>query len=169
MSARIQSQNPLSVFTLATRWHFISQLESPSVRCWLWSVWQSVWVVRLFFPQDSLTNKPSPGGINASHRRRGTVFPGRRLCLAWCVIISFWSPSQKHFPPCCHLYTSLSLSKWVLKSRVKMTCHMKSEWVRDLRSHGQNDSRGQGHWWWGTSVTECFSGDVFLPRQSLLA
>lgn len=61
VSATIQSQDPLSVLVLAIRWHFISHLESSHVSCWLWSVWQSVWVASLFFPRDSLTNKALPG------------------------------------------------------------------------------------------------------------
>lgn len=161
MSARIQSQNPLSVFTLATRWCFISQLESRSVPCWLWSVWQSVWVVRLFFPRDSLTNKPSPGGMNASHRRGDTVVPGRTRDGTCCVISSFWSPSQKRFPPSCHLHPSLSFSKWFLKPRVKMICHKKSKWGRHWGAGAEMTA-----WDGATDAEEAQSQRVFLGTSS---
>lgn len=144
MSARIQSQNPLSVFTPATRWRLISQPESLSVGCWLWCVWQSVWVVRL-----SPSRQPSKQAFTWGNKcppGEGTLYSPVGCSVSRGVSSA---PSEtllgNGFPPCRHLYTSPSFRKLFLKSRVKTRCLMRREW-EGCEEDGHNDSPRPGCW-----------------------
>lgn len=153
-SARFQSQDFLSVLTAATTWHFISQLESSHVSCWLGCAWHSVWVASQFFPQGRRTNKTLPGGWRLTKGERKQCSLGR----CWVSHAMSLLPSETllgNISLLAVICTFLCLYKTYFEvlSYYKML-HV-NRVGKDLRGCSRNDILGQWSCWWSISVTSC--------------